>query len=151
MWPQTIVQTCVVHLLRNTYAYASRKDWSEIAKDLKPVYTAPSEQAALDRFAEFSDKWEKRYPAIIRLWTNAWAEFVPFLQFDNAIRQVIYTTNAIESVNARIRRAIKARRQRVVRPHRYALMLELGRPLLDSEMAIQRYATTLSVFGSRKR
>jgi transposase-like protein len=95
VWPQTIVQTCVVHLLRNTYAYASRKDWAEIAKDLKPVYTAPSEQAALDRFAEFSDKWEKRYPAIIRLWTNAWAEFVPFLQFDHAIRQVIYTTNAI--------------------------------------------------------
>ena len=73
------------------------------------MYTAPSEQAALDRFAEFSDKWEKRYPAIIRLWTNTWAEFVPFLQFDNAIRQVIYTTNAIESVNARIRRAVKAR------------------------------------------
>jgi putative transposase len=109
VWPQAIVQTCVVHLLRNTYAYASRKDWAEIAKDLKPVYTAPSEQAALDRFAEFSDKWEKRYPAIIRLWTNAWAEFVPFLQFDQAIRQVIYTTNAIESVNARIRRAVKAR------------------------------------------
>ncbi|MBS9376053.1 IS256 family transposase [Rhodococcus sp. B50] len=109
VWPQTIVQTCVVHLLRNTYAYASRKDWAEIAKDLKPVYTAPTEQAALDRFVEFSDKWEKRYPAIIRLWTNAWAEFVPFLQFDNAIRQVIYTTNAIESVNARIRRAVKAR------------------------------------------
>lgn len=72
VWPQTIVQTCVVHLLRNTYA--SRKDWAEIAKDLKPVYTAPSEQAALDRFAEFSEKWEKRYPAIIRLWTNTWAE-----------------------------------------------------------------------------
>lgn len=67
VWPQTIVQTCVVHLLRNSFAYASRKDWAEIAKDLKPVYTALSEQAALDRFAEFSDKWEKRYPAIIRL------------------------------------------------------------------------------------
>jgi transposase-like protein len=74
VWPQTIVQTCVVHLLRNTYAYASRKDWAEIAKDLKPVYTAPSDQAALDRFAEFSEKWKKRYPAIIRLWTNTWAE-----------------------------------------------------------------------------
>jgi putative transposase len=109
VWPQTIVQTCVVHLLRNSFAYASRKDWAELARDLKPVYTAPSEQAALDRFAEFSGKWEKRYPAIIRLWTNAWAEFVPFLQFDQAIRQVIYTTNAIESVNARIRRAVKAR------------------------------------------
>lgn len=109
VWPRAIVQTCVVHLLRNSFNYASRKDWPELAKDLKPVYTAPSEQAALDRFAEFAGKWEKRYPAIVRLWTSAWAEFVPFLQFDNAIRQVIYTTNAIESVNARIRRAVKAR------------------------------------------
>jgi len=109
VWPQTIVQTCIVHLLRNSFRYASKKDWAAIAKDLKPVYTAPSEQAALDRFAEFSEKWEKRYPAIIRLWTNAWAEFVPFLQFDNEIRTVICTTNAIESVNARIRRAVNAR------------------------------------------
>ena len=109
VWPQTIVQTCIVHLLRNSFRYASKKDWAAIAKDLKPVYTAPSEQAALDRFAEFSEKWEKRYPAIIRLWTNAWAEFVPFLQFDNEIRTVICTTNAIESINARIRRAVNAR------------------------------------------
>jgi transposase-like protein len=92
VWPQTIVQTCIVHLLRNSFRYASKKDWSAIAKDLKPVYTAPSEQAALDRFAEFSEKWEKRYPAIIRLWTNAWAEFVPFLQFDQDIRTVICAT-----------------------------------------------------------
>jgi putative transposase len=109
VWPQTIVQTCIVHLLRNSFRYASKKDWVAIAKDLKPVYTAPSEQAALDRFAEFSDKWEARYPAIIRLWTNAWAEFVPFLQFDTEIRTIICTTNAIESINARIRRAVNAR------------------------------------------
>ena len=109
VWPQTIVQTCIVHLLRNSFRYASRKDWSQIAKDLKPVYTAPSEAAALDRFAEFAGKWEKRYPAIIGLWTNAWAEFVPFLQFDTEIRTVICTTNAIESINARIRRAVNAR------------------------------------------
>ena len=64
---------------------------------------------ALDRFAEFSGKWEKRYPAIIRLWENAWAEFVPFLQFDREIRTVICTTNAIESINARLRRAVNAR------------------------------------------
>src|SRR5437763_11564556 len=95
VWPQTLVQTCIVHLLRNSFRYASRKDWAAIAKDLKPVYTAPSEQAALDRFAEFSEKWEKRYPAIVRLWTNAWAEFVPFLAFDTEIRTVICTTNAI--------------------------------------------------------
>jgi putative transposase len=109
VWPATIVQTCIVHLLRNSFRYASKKDWSGIAKDLKPVYTAPSEQSALDRFAEFSEKWEKRYPAIIRLWTNAWPEFVPFLQFDQDIRTVICTTNAIESINARIRRAVNAR------------------------------------------
>ena len=109
MWPQTIVQTCVVHLLRNSFKYASRRDWAAIARDLKPIYTAPSEAAALDRFAEFSDVWESKYPAIVRLWTNAWSEFVPFLQFDTHIRTVISTTNAIESVNARIRRAVNAR------------------------------------------
>jgi putative transposase len=109
VWDKTIVQSCIVHLLRNSFRYASRADWAAIAKDLKPVYTAPSEQAALDRFAEFSDTWEARYPAIVRLWTNAWAEFVPFLQFDTEIRKVICTTNAIESINARIRRAVNAR------------------------------------------
>ncbi len=95
VWPQTIVQTCIVHLLRNSFKYASKKDWAAIAKDLKPVYTAPSESAALDGFAEFSEKWEKKYPAIIRLWTNSWAEFVPFLRFDKEIRTIICTTNAI--------------------------------------------------------
>jgi putative transposase len=77
--------------------------------DLKPVYTAASESEALDRFAEFSGKWEKRYPAIIRLWENAWAEFVPFLRFDREIRTVICTTNAIESINARLGRAVNTR------------------------------------------
>jgi transposase-like protein len=109
VWEKTIVQTCIVHLLRNSFKYASKRDWAEVAKDLKPVYTAVSEAAALDAFAEFSAKWEKRYPAIIRLWENAWAEFTPFLQFDNEIRTVICTTNAIESINARLRRAVNAR------------------------------------------
>ena len=109
VWEKTIVQTCIVHLLRNSFKYASKKYWTAIAKDLRPVYQAPSEAAALDAFAEFSGKWEKRYPAIIRLWENAWAEFVPFLQFDQEIRSVICTTNAIESVNARLRRAVNAR------------------------------------------
>ena len=98
-----------MHLLRNSFKYAPKKDWAAIAKDRKLVYTAPSESAALDAFAEFSEKWEKKYPAIIRLWTNAWAEFVPFLQFDQEIRTIIRTTNAIESINARIRRAVNAR------------------------------------------
>jgi putative transposase len=109
VWPQTIVQTCVVHLLRNSFRYASRRDWPAMARDLKPIYTAPTEAAALEGLADFAGKWEARYPAVVRLWENAWAEFVPFLSFDPEIRTVIYTTNAIESVNARIRKAVKAR------------------------------------------
>jgi len=109
VWPRTVVQTCVVHLLRNSFRYAGRQDWDKIAKALKPVYQAPTEEAALERFVEFADAWGKKYPAIVRLWENAWAEFVPFLAFDTEIRTVICSTNAIESVNARIRRAVKAR------------------------------------------
>ncbi len=109
VWPQTITQTCVVHLLRNSFRYAGRQHWAAIAKALKPVYTAPTEAAARERFAEFTEAWGGRYPAIVRLWDNAWAEFVPFLAFDPEIRRVICSTNAIESVNARIRRAVKAR------------------------------------------
>ncbi|MDQ0780094.1 hypothetical protein QF026_008560 [Streptomyces aurantiacus] len=79
------------------------------SKDLKPVYTAPSEAAATERFLEFSEKWANKYPAVIKLWSDAWAEMVPFLSFDVEIRKVICSTNAIESVNARIRKAVRAR------------------------------------------
>ncbi len=109
VWPQAITQTCIVHLLRNSFRYAGRQHWDAIAKALKPVYTAPTESAAMERFLEFTETWGARYPAIVRLWDNAWAEFVPFLSFDTEIRTVICSTNAIESVNARIRRAVKAR------------------------------------------
>ena len=109
VWAQAIVQTCIIHLIRNTFRYASRKYWDQMARDLKPVYTAPTEAAAKERFEEFSAAWGERYPAIIRLWENAWAEFVPFLEYDVEIRRVICSTNAIESVNARYRRAIRAR------------------------------------------
>ena len=109
VWPRTVVQTCIVHLLRNSFRYAGRQDWDKIAKALRPVYQAPTEEAALERFVEFTDVWGKKYPAIVRLWERAWSEFVPFLNFDAEIRTVICSTNAIESVNARIRRAVKAR------------------------------------------
>ena len=95
VWPQTIVQNCVVHLLRVSFRYASRRDWSAIARDLKPIYTAPTEAAALERLADFAGTWEHKYPAIVKLWESSWAEFVPFLGFAPAVRQVIYTTNAI--------------------------------------------------------
>jgi putative transposase len=108
-WPQAVVQTCVIHLLRASFRYAGRQHWDAMAKALRPVYTAPTEAAAKERFTEFADAWGAKYPAVIRLWDNAWAEFVPFLAFDTEIRKVVCSTNAIESVNARIRRAVRAR------------------------------------------
>ena len=109
VWPRTIVQTCVVHLLRNSFRYAARQDWDKVAGALRPVYTAPGEDAATERFLEFQEAWGRKYPAIVKLWSDAWAEFVPFLSFDVEIRKVICSTNAIESVNARIRRSVRAR------------------------------------------
>jgi transposase-like protein len=81
VWSLAVVQTCIVHLIRNTIRYAARQYWDEMSRDLRPVYTAPSEAAAKERFVEFSGKWGKQYPAIIRLWENAWSEFVPFLDY----------------------------------------------------------------------
>jgi putative transposase len=109
VWPQALVQTCIVHLIRGSFRYAARQDWDKIARALKPVYTAPTEAAAMERWLEFAEAWGTKYPAIVRLWENAWAEFTPFLQFDPEIRKVVCSTNAIESINARIRRAVKAR------------------------------------------
>ncbi len=108
-WPLAVVQTCVLHLIRNTFRLASRADWDRMAKDLRPVYTAVNEEQAKAKLAEFHDTWGDRYPAIKGLWDNAWPEFIPFLDYSVEIRRVIYSTNAIESLNARMRRATRAR------------------------------------------
>ena len=109
VWPMATVQTCIIHLIRGTFGYASRKYWDELSKDLRPIYTAASAEAAAAALEALDDKWGKRYPAMIRLWRNAWSEFIPFLDYDVEIRKVICSTNAIESLNARYRRAVKAR------------------------------------------
>jgi transposase-like protein len=109
VWPLTTVQTCIIHLIRNTFRLASRRDWDALKRDVKPIYTAVNAAAARAALDELTDKWGQRYGAIIRLWENAWEEFIPFLDYDIEIRQVICSTNAIESLNARYRRAVKAR------------------------------------------
>lgn len=109
VWPRAIVQTCIIHLIRNTFRLTSRKYWDELKRDIKPIYTAVNAAAARTAFDELTEKWGQRYPAVIRLWDSAWAEFIPFLDYDVEIRRVICSTNAIESLNARYRRAIKAR------------------------------------------
>jgi transposase-like protein len=109
VWPATIVQTCIIHLIRNTFRLTSRADWDAVKRDLKPIYTAPTADAALAALDDFDEKWGKKYRAVIRLWRNAWQEFTPFLDYDVEIRKVLCSTNAIESLNARYRRAVRAR------------------------------------------
>ena len=87
-WPLAVVQTCVLHLIRNTFRLASRRDWAAMAKDLQPIYTAVNETDAASRLDEFHTIWGNRYPAIRTLWTNAWTEFVPFLDYAPEIRRV---------------------------------------------------------------
>jgi putative transposase len=108
-WPAAIVQTCIVHLIRNTFRLASKRDWDALKRDVKPIYTAVNADAARAALDELAEKWGQQYGAVIRLWENAWTEFIPFLDYDIEIRKVLCSTNAIESLNARYRRAVKAR------------------------------------------
>lgn len=109
IWPQALVQLCVVHLVRASLKYASRGHWGTISKELRAVYTAPTVEAAERQFTEFKAEWGEQYPMIVRTWEQAWEQFTPFLAFPPEIRRVIYTTNLIESMNARFRRAVRAR------------------------------------------
>jgi len=110
-WPQAIVQLCVVHLIRASLRYASRKYWVPLSKDLRTIYTAADEAAAAAALDAFAGQWEQRYPAIVKLWRAHWAEFTPFLVFPPEVRRVIYTTNLIESMNARLRKVTRNRGQ----------------------------------------
>jgi transposase-like protein len=109
VWPLTTVQTCIIHLLRNTFRLASKKDWDALKRDVAPIYTAPNAAAARVALDDLTERWGRKYAAITRLWENAWTEFIPFLDYDVEIRKVICSTNAIESLNARYRRAVRAR------------------------------------------
>ncbi len=108
-WPDATVQTCVVHMVRNSLRYASKKHWGQITKAMRKIYTAPTIEAAEASFEAFRDDWEATYPAMIRSWQNSWNEFVPFLEFPAELRRIVYTTNAVESLNARFRRAVRHR------------------------------------------
>ncbi len=107
VWPQATVQTCVVHLIRSSLRYVSYTDRRAVARDLKPIYNAINADAAREALAEFNDTWEDRYPAIGQLWERSWEQFIPFLEFDPAIRRILYTTNAIESLNYQLRKVTK--------------------------------------------
>jgi transposase-like protein len=110
VFPKTTLQTCIVHLIRNSLDFASWKDRKALAAALRPIYAAASAEAALAALDAFEDgEWGRKFPTVVAAWRRAWDRVIPFFAFPPAIRRVIYTTNAIESVNARLRKIIKTR------------------------------------------
>lgn len=109
-WPYATVQTCVVHLIRSSMRFVSYTDRKKVAAELRLIYTAPNEEAAQTALKEFTDgPWGTKYPAAVKTWESAWERFTPFLAFPPALRKVIYTTNAIESLNFQLRKVTKNR------------------------------------------
>ena len=109
-WPQAMVQTCTVHLIRAAMRFVSYADRKRIAAALRPIYTAPTVEAAETELLAFAESdLGRRYPATVATWTNAWERFIPFLAFPPELRRIIYTTNAVESLNYQLRKIIKNR------------------------------------------
>jgi len=110
VFPATTLQTCIVHLIRNSLDYASWKDRKALAAAIRPIYTAVSAEAALAALDAFADgPWGQKFPTVCAAWRNAWDRVIPFFAFAPEIRKVIYTTNAIENVNSQLRKIIKTR------------------------------------------
>lgn len=109
VWPHAIVQTCVVHLVRASTRYGSWKDRKSISSALKEIYRAPNEDAAREALERFEERFGDRYPAIGRLWRDAWDRFVPMLDYPPEIRRVLYTTNMVESLNYQLRKITRNR------------------------------------------
>ena len=109
VFPQAQVQTCIVHLVRHCLRFVPWKDRKEVAADLKAIYRAETESAAQGRLSEFQAKWDGKYPTISQSWRRNWEQVIPFLAYPQEIRKVIYTTNAIESLNRSLRKAVKTR------------------------------------------
>jgi len=109
IFPKTTVQTCIVHLIRHSLKYVPRREYDQVTKDLKPIYTAVDADAARVALERFDEKWGARFPVITQAWLNAWEYVTPFLAFPPELRRVIYTTNAIEALNRQLRKAIKTK------------------------------------------
>ena len=109
IFPRTTVQTCIVHLIRASLRYVPRREYEQVARDLKPIYTAKDAETAQAELEAFDEKWGQRFPVITQSWLNAWEHVIPFLAFPEEVRRVIYTTNAIEALNRQLRKAIKTK------------------------------------------
>jgi putative transposase len=109
VFPQAWVQTCIVHLIRHSLRFVPRREREQVAKALRPIYTAVDADAAAAELERFDERWGERFPVITKAWRDAWEQVIPFLAFPPEVRRVIYTTNAIEALNRQLRKAIKTK------------------------------------------
>jgi putative transposase len=109
IFPQTVVQTCIVHLIRRSLRYVPRREFDKVARDLKPIYTAVDADEAQKALERFDELWGERFPPITQAWLDSWEHVTPFLAFGPEVRRVIYTTNAIEALNRQLRKAVKTK------------------------------------------
>jgi len=148
VFPQTQVQLCIVHLVRNSLKYVGWRDRKTVARDLRTIYSAPTAEAAELALEAFAEKWNGRFPPIARLWRAAWEHVIPLFAFPAPIRKVIYTTNAIESLNASLRNVIQKRgafpNGDAVRKVLYLAIQRVAvrwnRPLADWPAALSQFA-----------
>jgi transposase-like protein len=109
IFPDTEVQTCIVHLIRTSLRYVPRRRYDQVVKDLKPIYTANDADGALAALEAFEEKWGQQLAPVVKAWRDAWDYVIPFMAFPPEVRRVIYTTNAIEALNRQLRKAIKTK------------------------------------------
>lgn len=148
VFPKTEIQLCIVHMIRNSLKYVSYKDYKEIVADLKGVYQAKTEDEAKLNLEKFASKWDDKYPTISQLWRKHWELVRPFFAYPDEIRKVIYTTNAIESVNSSVRKIIRSRgafpnNEAIIKIIYLALMNAAKKwtmPIQNWKLALQRFA-----------
>ena len=109
VYPQSEIQRCVIHILRNSFKYVNYNDLKKFSSDFKASYNAPNKTAALSELENIKEKWRKKYPYAIRSWENNWEDVSSFFQFSNDIRHIMYTTNIIEGLNRQYRKVTKTK------------------------------------------
>ncbi len=154
VFPQTEVQLCIVHLVRHSLKYVGWKQRKEVARDLKTIYTASTDEEAEQRLAEFGEKWDAKFPMIAKSWRSNWSRVIPFFAHAPEIRKVIYTTNAIESLNMSLRKVTKARgsfpNDEAVFKLLYLALRNIAKkwtmPIIDWKYALNRFGI---IYGDR--
>jgi putative transposase len=148
VFPRSEIQLCIVHMIRNSLKYVSYKDYKEIVVDLKGMYKAQTEDEAKQNLEKFASKWDHKYPTISQLWRRNWELVRPFFAYPDEIRKVIYTTNAIESINSSVRKIIRSRgafpnNEAIIKIMYLALMNAARKwtmPIQNWKLALQRFA-----------